>query len=57
MGTVNGLGKQPAPNLANNPEVKDKGLAVSNQQEKEQVTRTRATSGGECSGQKTPDCS
>jgi hypothetical protein len=51
------LGKQPAPNIANDPEVKDRGLAESNQQEKEQVTRTCATSGGECSGQKSPDCS
>jgi hypothetical protein len=54
---ANSLGKQQAPNLANNPEVKDRGLAESNQQEKEQVTRTCATSGGECSGQKTPDYS
>jgi hypothetical protein len=54
---ANSLGKQPAPNLAHSPEVKDRGLAESNQQEDEQVTRTCATSGGECSGQKTPDCS
>ncbi len=33
------------------------GLAGSNQQKKEQVTRTHATSGGECSGQKMPDYS
>jgi hypothetical protein len=54
---ANSPGKQSAPNLASNPEVKDKGLAENNQQGKEQVTRTCATSGGECSGQKTPDYS
>ncbi len=31
--SANSLGNQPAPNLANNPEVKDRGLAESNQQE------------------------
>jgi hypothetical protein len=54
---VNGPGKQTAPNLASNPEVKDRGLAENNQQGKEQVTRICATSGGECSGQKTLDYS
>ncbi len=55
--SADSLGKQPAPNLANNPEAKGRGLAESNQQEKEQVTRTYTTSGGECSGQETPDYS
>jgi hypothetical protein len=54
---VSSPGKQLAPNLASNPEVKDRGLAENNQQGNEQVTRICATSGGECSGQKMPDCS
>jgi hypothetical protein len=54
---ADGLGKQPASNLANNPEAKGRGLAESNQQEKEQVTRPCTTSGGECSRQKIPDYS
>ncbi len=53
--SAGGLEKQPAPDPANNPEAKNRGLAESNQQEKEQVTGTHTTSGGECSGQKTPD--
>ncbi len=52
-----GLEKQSAPDLAHNPEAKGRGLAESNQQKKEQVTSPQATSGGECSGQKTPDYS
>jgi hypothetical protein len=52
-----GLEKQPAPDLAHNLEARGRGLAESNQQKKEQVTRPQATSGGECSGQKTPDYS
>jgi hypothetical protein len=52
-----GLEKQPAPDLVNNPEAKSRGLAEDNQEKKEQATRPQATSGGECSGQKTPDSS
>jgi hypothetical protein len=52
-----GLEKLPAPNLANNPEAKGRGLAEDNQEKKEQAKRPQATSGGECSGQKTPDSS
>ncbi len=52
-----GLEKQPAPDLAHNPEAKGRGLAESNQQKKEQVTRPQATPGGEFSRQKTPDYS
>jgi hypothetical protein len=51
------LEKQPAPDLANNPEAKGRRLAEGNQEMKEQATRPQATSGGECSGQKTPDSS
>ncbi len=54
---ANSPGKQPAPDLASKPETKDRGLEESDQQREEQVTRSCATSGGECSGQKTPDCS
>ncbi len=50
-----GLEKQPAPDLANNPEAKGRGLAEGSREKKEQATRSQATSGGECSGQKTPD--
>jgi hypothetical protein len=57
MNAANSPGKQSAPDLAGNPEVKDRELAEDNQRGKEQVTRTCATSGGECSGQKMPDCS
>jgi hypothetical protein len=52
---ADGLEKQPALDLANNPEAKDRGLAEGSQEKKEQVTRPQATSGGECSGQETPD--
>jgi hypothetical protein len=51
------LGKQTAPDLANNPETKGRGLASGNQDKKEQATGPQATSGEECSGQKTPDSS
>jgi hypothetical protein len=47
--------EQAAPNLPNNPEAKGGGLGADQHEEKEEVTRSRATSGGECSGQKTPD--
>ncbi len=58
--TVNlagGMERQIASDLAHNPEAKGRGLAEDNQQRKEQVTRSPATSGGECSGQKMPDYS
>jgi hypothetical protein len=54
---ADGLEKQPAPDLANNPEAKGRGLAEGNQEKKEQAARPQATSGGECSRQKTPDYS
>jgi hypothetical protein len=57
MSPADGLERQPAPDLANNPEAKGRGLAEGNQEKKEQATRPQATSGGECSGQKTPDSS
>jgi hypothetical protein len=56
-GQADNLEMQLAPDLANNPEVKGRGLADSRQEEKEQASRPQATSGGECSGQKTPDSS
>jgi hypothetical protein len=49
------LGKQTAPDFADNPEAKGRGLASGNQDKKEQATGPQATSGGEYSGQKTPD--
>ncbi len=49
--------RQAAPDLVNNPEAKGRGLVDGNREKKEQVTGPQATSGGECSGQKTPDCS
>ncbi len=55
--SAGGLEKQPAPDLANNPEAKGRGLAEGNQEKKEHATGPQATSGGECSGQKTPDSS
>ncbi len=54
---TSGLGQQTAPDLINNPEAKGRGLVDGNREKKEQVTGPQATSGGECSGQKTPDCS
>jgi hypothetical protein len=47
---TNGLKKQPAPDIVNNPEAKGRGLVGGDQEKKEQVTRPQATSGGECSG-------
>ncbi len=47
--------KQTALDLLNNPEAKGRGLAAGHHGKREQVTRSQATSGGECSGQKTPD--
>jgi hypothetical protein len=48
--------RQTAPDPANNPEAKSRGLVNGKREKKEQVTGPQATSGGECSGQKTPDC-
>ncbi len=42
-------------NLLNNPEAKGGGPGASQHGEEKQVTRSQETSGGECSGQKTPD--
>jgi hypothetical protein len=56
-GQASGLEKQAALDLANNPEAKGRGLVDGSREKKEQVTRPQATSGGECSGQKTPDYS
>ncbi len=47
---TNGLKKQPAPDIVNNPEAKGRELVGGDQEKKEQVTRPQATSGGECSG-------
>jgi hypothetical protein len=52
-----GMERQVASDLAHNPEAKGRGLAERDQERKKQATRPPATSGGECSGQKTPDCS
>ncbi len=54
---ASGLGKQTVPDLVNNPEAKGRGLVDGKQEKKEQVTGPQTTSGGECSGQKTPDSS
>jgi hypothetical protein len=51
------LVRQTAPDPANNPEAKGRGLVDGDREKKEQVTGPQATSGGECSGQKTPDSS
>ncbi len=59
-GAVNppsGRERQVASNLAHNPEAKGRGLAEKDQQKKGRATGPPATSGGECSGQKKPDCS
>jgi hypothetical protein len=56
-GQADGLERQQAPDLASNPEAKGRGLVDSSQEKKEQAMRPQATSGGECSGQKTPDSS
>ncbi len=52
-----GMERQVASDLAHNPEAKGRGLAKSDQKREEQATKPPATSGGECSGQKTPDYS
>ncbi len=54
---ASGMGRQIAPDLAHNPEAKGRGLAEDDQQREKQATRPPVTSGGECSGQKTPDYS
>ncbi len=51
------LVRQTAPDLANNPEAKARGLLDGDREKKEQVTGPQPTSGGECSGQKMPDYS
>ncbi len=51
------LERQTAPDPVNNPEAKGRGLVDGNRAKKEQVTGAQATSGGECSGQKTLDYS
>jgi hypothetical protein len=51
------LERQTAPDLVNNPEAKGRGLVDGNREKKEQVMGPQATSGEECSGQKTPDYS
>ncbi len=59
-GAVNpasGRERQVASNLAHNPEAKGRGLAEKDQQRKGRAPGPPATSGGECSGQKKPDCS
>ncbi len=59
-GAVNpasGKERQVASNLAHNPEAKGRGLAEKDQHRKGRATGPPATSGGECSGQKKPDCS
>ncbi len=57
MNQASKLVRQTTPDLTNNPEAKGRGLVNGNREKKEQVTGPRPTSGGECSGQKTPDCS
>ncbi len=52
---ANSLEKQPAPDPASNPGAKGGGVAEGSREKKERATRSQATSGGECSGQKTPD--
>jgi hypothetical protein len=47
--------EQAALDLLNNLGAKGGGLGADQHGEEEEVTRSRATSGGECSGQKTPD--
>jgi hypothetical protein len=56
MEQTSGLERQTAPDPVNNPEAKGRGLVDGNREKKEQVTGPQATSGGECSGQKMPDC-
>ncbi len=57
MSPASSLKKQVAPNLAGHPETKGRGVAEGGQEEKEHAARAQATSGGECSRQKMPDCS
>jgi hypothetical protein len=52
-----GMERQIASDLAHNPEAKGRGLAKSDQEREKQATKPPAISGGECSGQKTPDYS
>ncbi len=52
-----GMERQVASDLAHNSEARGRGLAEEDQERKKQATRPPATSGGECSGQKTPDYS
>jgi hypothetical protein len=54
---ASGLKKQTAPDLAGHPEAKGRGLAEDGREERECAARAQATSGGECSRQKMPDCS
>jgi hypothetical protein len=54
---TSGSKKLPAPDIVNNPEAKGRGLVGCDQEKKEQAARLQTTSGGECSGQKTPDWS
>ncbi len=55
VGPACNVEKQAALDLLNNPEAKGRGLVAGHHGEKEQATRSQATSGGECSGQKMPD--
>jgi hypothetical protein len=54
-GSANSLEKLPAPDPTSNSGTKGGGVAEGSQEKKERATRSQATSGGECSGQKTPD--
>jgi hypothetical protein len=57
MNQASRLVRQTAPDLANNPEAKGRGLVGGNREKRKQVAGPQPSSGGECSGQKTPDCS
>jgi hypothetical protein len=57
LNLVGSMERQVASDLAHNPEAKGRGLAEEDQERKKQATRPPTTSGGECSGQKTPDYS
>jgi hypothetical protein len=54
-GLTSNLEKQTAFDLLNHPEAKGRGLVAGHRKKKEQVTKSQATSRGECSGQKTPE--
>jgi hypothetical protein len=54
---ANGLKREPALNIANNPEAKGRGLVDGGREEEKQAAGPQATSVGECSGQKKPDSS